>query len=96
MLNTAANEYRNLPLSLLTESTSNPRRRFEDGPLQELAQSIRVQGVLSPLLVRPLTEQSFEIVAGGEAAFVPRSWPKRRPFPSASSTSPMPKHWRLN
>ena len=64
MLNTAANEYRNLPLSLLTESTSNPRRHFEDGPLQELADSIRVQGVLSPLLVRPLTEQSFEIVAG--------------------------------
>ena len=64
MLNTAANEYHNLPLSLLTESTSNPRRHFEDGPLQELAESIRVQGVLSPLLVRPLTEQSFEIVAG--------------------------------
>ena len=64
MLNTAANEYRNLPLSFLTESTSNPRRHFEDGPLQELAESIRVQGVLSPLLVRPLTEQNFEIVAG--------------------------------
>ena len=64
MLDTTAYEYRNLPLSLLTESTSNPRRHFEDGPLRELAQSIRVQGVLSPLLVRPLTEQSFEIVAG--------------------------------
>ena len=31
---------------------------------RELAESIRAQGVLSPLLVRPLTEQSFEIVAG--------------------------------
>jgi ParB family transcriptional regulator, chromosome partitioning protein len=49
-------------------------------PLKELAESIRVQGVLSPLLVRPINEQGFEIVAGSrryraaqmaEAATVP-------------------------
>ncbi len=60
----AATEYRNLPLSILTESKSNPRRIFEDAALKELAESIRSQGVLSPLLVRPLNERSFEIVAG--------------------------------
>ncbi len=59
-----ATEYRNLPLNVLTESTTNPRRVFEDAALKELAASIRVQGVLSPLLVRPITEQGFEIVAG--------------------------------
>jgi ParB family chromosome partitioning protein len=59
-----ATEYRNLPLAVLTESTTNPRRIFEESALKELAESIRSQGVLSPLLVRPLTEQSFEIVAG--------------------------------
>src|ERR1019366_3429966 len=48
----------------LTESTTNPRRIFEDAALRELAESIRVQGVLSPLLVRPLTGHRFEIVAG--------------------------------
>jgi hypothetical protein len=37
---------------------------FDDAPLRELAESIRAQGVLSPVLVRSLTEQSFEIVAG--------------------------------
>ena len=57
-------EYRDLPLSVLTESKTNPRRFFEDSALNELAASIRSQGVLSPLLVRPLTERSFEIVAG--------------------------------
>jgi ParB family transcriptional regulator, chromosome partitioning protein len=57
-------EYRDLPLSTLTESKTNPRRFFEDSALKELAESIRSQGVLSPLLVRPLTERSFEIVAG--------------------------------
>ena len=59
-----ATEYRNLPLAVLTESATNPRRIFEDSALKELAESIRSQGVLSPLLVRPLTDQSFEIVAG--------------------------------
>jgi ParB family chromosome partitioning protein len=62
-MNTAS-EYRNLPLNLLTESATNPRRIFDEASLRELAESIRAQGVLSPLLVRPVTEQSFEIVAG--------------------------------
>jgi ParB family chromosome partitioning protein len=75
-----ATEYRNLPLNVLSESTTNPRHIFEDAALKELAASIRAQGILSPLLVRPLTEQSFEIVAGArryraaqmaEAATVP-------------------------
>jgi ParB family chromosome partitioning protein len=57
-------EYRDLPLSTLIESKTNPRRIFEDAALRELAESIRSQGILSPLLVRPLTERSFEIVAG--------------------------------
>jgi len=57
-------EYRDLPLAVLTESTTNPRRIYEISALKELAASIRVQGVLSPLLVRPLNERGFEIVAG--------------------------------
>ena len=71
-----ATEYRNLPLNVLTESATNPRRVFEDAALTELAESIRVQGVLSPLLVRPITEQGFEIVAGARryrAAQMPNS-----------------------
>jgi ParB family chromosome partitioning protein len=57
-------EYRNLPLESLTESPLNPRRTFDDAALQELAESIRTQGVLSPLLVRPKGPQTYEIVAG--------------------------------
>jgi len=59
-----ATEYRNVSLALLNESKTNPRRVFDDAPLRELAESIRSHGVLSPLLVRPLTENGFEIVAG--------------------------------
>ena len=73
-------EYRNLPLALLTESKTNPRRTFENDSLKELAESIRTRGILSPLLVRPVSEQGFEIVFGArryraaqiaEAATVP-------------------------
>jgi ParB family transcriptional regulator, chromosome partitioning protein len=59
-----ATEYRNVSLSLLSESKTNPRRVFEDAALKELASTIRTQGVLSPLLVRPVTENGFEIVFG--------------------------------
>ncbi len=59
-----ATEYRNVSLSLLNESKTNPRRTFEEIALKELAESIRSQGVLSPLLVRPLAENGFEIIAG--------------------------------
>ncbi len=59
-----ATEYRNVSLALLSESKTNPRRVFEDAALKELASTIRTQGVLSPLLVRPVTENGFEIVFG--------------------------------
>jgi ParB family chromosome partitioning protein len=80
MQTNTATEYRNLPLAVLTESTTNPRRIFENAALKELADSIRTQGILSPLLVRPLNGHGFEIVAGArryraaqiaEAATVP-------------------------
>jgi ParB family chromosome partitioning protein len=61
-MNTAS-EYRDLPLVSLAESANNPRRRFDEAALNELADSIRTQGILAPLVVRPVG-QHFEIVAG--------------------------------
>jgi ParB family transcriptional regulator, chromosome partitioning protein len=56
-------EYRDLPLVSLTESATNPRRSFDQTALGELAESIKMQGILAPLVVRPVG-QHFEIVAG--------------------------------
>jgi ParB family chromosome partitioning protein len=64
MTTAVQSEYRNLPLDSLIESAMNPRRSFDETALNELANSIRSQGVLSPLLVRPKGPQSYEIVAG--------------------------------
>jgi ParB family chromosome partitioning protein len=56
-------EYRNLSLASHTESALNPPRSFDEAALNELAESIKTQGVLAPLVVRPVG-QHFEIVAG--------------------------------
>jgi ParB family chromosome partitioning protein len=60
-----ANGYPEIPLSLLTESLTNPRRQFHEDFLKGLAATIRNNGVLSPLLVRPKHDR-FEIVFGAQ------------------------------
>jgi ParB family chromosome partitioning protein len=60
----AVPEYRNLPITALVESATNPRRRFNEERLQELAASFQSQGILAPLLVRELDESKYEVVAG--------------------------------
>ncbi len=58
------NEYRNLPIAQLQESPTNPRRRFDEHSLTELADSFKTQGILEPLLVRTIEDDKFEVVAG--------------------------------
>jgi hypothetical protein len=60
----AVPEYRNLPITALVESATNPRRRFNEERLQELAASFQSQGILAPLLVRELEESKYEVIAG--------------------------------
>ena len=60
-----ATEYSNVPLTMLQESPTNPRRHFDEAFLKELAESIRSNGLLQPLLVRPVNEH-LEIVFGAQ------------------------------
>jgi len=59
-----SSDYRDLPLTQLVESSTNPRKRYDEASLEELAESIRSQGVLAPLLVRAMADDQYEIVAG--------------------------------
>ena len=59
----AKSGYRNLPLSMLDESSTNPRRTFEPSKLVELAHSLTVHGLIQPITVRPKGDR-FEVVAG--------------------------------
>jgi len=58
-----ATGYQTLPLSMLHESSTNPRRTFEPRKLVELAERLRTHGLIQPITVRPNNE-GFEIVAG--------------------------------
>ena len=53
-----------LPISKVEPSQSQPRKRFEDGALQDLADSIRTHGVIQPLTVRRLSSGYYQIIAG--------------------------------
>ncbi|HEX4104830.1 MAG TPA: ParB/RepB/Spo0J family partition protein [Rhizomicrobium sp.] len=55
---------RTLPVAFLKPGKFQPRKSFADDALSELAASIREKGVLTPILVRPLGPDSYEIVAG--------------------------------
>ncbi|HET9664114.1 MAG TPA: ParB/RepB/Spo0J family partition protein [Burkholderiales bacterium] len=57
-------ELRNLPIDALQPGKYQPRTRMDQGALGELAASIKVQGVMQPILVRPVANERYEIIAG--------------------------------
>jgi len=57
-------EINRLPLSALQPGKYQPRQKMETGALNELAESIREQGIMQPLLVRLVSAGKYEIIAG--------------------------------
>ena len=55
---------RSLPVAFLQPGKYQPRHTFDDEPLEALAASIKEVGVLSPILVRAIGPDRYEIVAG--------------------------------
>lgn len=53
-----------LPMNEIIPNKEQPRKTFDEGALQELADSITVHGVLQPLLVRPLLSGGYQLIAG--------------------------------
>lgn len=53
-----------LPISQVEPGLNQPRKRFEEEPLADLADSIREHGILQPLTVRRLSSGYYQIVAG--------------------------------
>lgn len=53
-----------LPLREIEPNREQPRKTFDEKALNELADSIRKNGVLQPLLVRPMQDGSYQLVAG--------------------------------
>ena len=57
-------ELKELPIEFLQRGRYQPRRDFPQESLQELADSIRAQGIMQPIVVRPIGERKYEIIAG--------------------------------
>jgi ParB family chromosome partitioning protein len=57
-------ELRDIALDLIQRGRYQPRRDMDPTALQELADSIRQQGVMQPVVVRPLATERFELIAG--------------------------------
>lgn len=55
---------KHLPIEFLERGRYQPRRDMDPEALEELAQSIKTQGVMQPIVVRPIGEQQYEIIAG--------------------------------
>jgi ParB family chromosome partitioning protein len=60
----AAGELRELPIELIKPNPNQPRTKIEPDSLAGLAASIEANGVVQPLLVRPLADGSYELIAG--------------------------------
>ena len=51
-------------ISCIQVPTQQPRRYFDPEKMHSLAESLRIHGILEPLLVRPLSDKQYELVAG--------------------------------
>src|SRR5258708_23460618 len=72
----AKKDLRSLPVAFLQPGRYQPRKTFDEQPLTDLAASIKEKGVLSPILVRPIGPDRYEIVAGERP---PRPPPMAKP-----------------
>jgi ParB family transcriptional regulator, chromosome partitioning protein len=57
-------DLRELPVELIKPNPKQPRTRFDPAALAALAASIEASGVVQPLLVRPLSDGGYELIAG--------------------------------
>jgi ParB family chromosome partitioning protein len=56
--------FKELPVDIIQSGKYQPRREIEPESLRELADSIIAQGLMQPIVVRPISDQKYEIIAG--------------------------------
>ena len=53
-----------LPITEIEPNREQPRKHFDDEALQELCDSIKIHGVIQPLVVRPISDGGYQLIAG--------------------------------
>ncbi len=56
--------FRDIPLDQIEANPYQPRTEFEEVALNELSESIKVQGIIQPITVRKLSEKQFQLISG--------------------------------
>ena len=82
-----------LAVDLIDRNPFQTRSQFDEAALQELATSIAATGVVQPILVRPIADGRYQLIAG-ERRLWPRAKPARPPSPPSSARPPMSRRWR--
>jgi len=59
-----SNKFLVLPISKINANPDQPRKEFEETPLQELADSIKVHGIIQPMTVRHMGDGTYQIISG--------------------------------
>ena len=62
---TGSNGVKTVPVEHLRPGKYQPRQHFDQAAIDDLTQSVKEKGVIQPLLVRQLAENSYEIIASG-------------------------------
>jgi ParB family transcriptional regulator, chromosome partitioning protein len=57
-------QYREVPVELIRPNPSQPRQHFDADALERLAESISESGIVQPVVVRPLSDGRYELIAG--------------------------------
>jgi len=57
-------DMKHVPIELIQRGKYQPRTDMHEEALQELASSIRVQGIMQPIVIRPISSDKYEIIAG--------------------------------
>ena len=60
----ASRSFRDIPVGMIQPNPDQPRKRFDPESIEALAGSLRDAGVIQPLIVRPLADGRYELIAG--------------------------------
>ena len=77
-----AGDLNELPVDRIVRGRYQPRREFDQHSLEELAASIRNQGLMQPVVVRPRPQGGYELIAGERRSLMSRRrrWRSSRTF----------------
>ena len=77
---------RDIPLAKIVPNPNQPRQKVDEKNLVELMESIKMHGLIQPIIVRPAKKTGFEIIAGERRGWPAKNWTWNMYRPSSKIT----------